>query len=166
MAGEMSGIGAMLGGFLQMLQLGMETDAERTNLERAQRTAEDNAALASGAAADAVRRGNYQGGLIRLKGTQYGAQMQSAYQGGGVDATVGTPADNAAYISASAEQDAQVAENNAMREAFGFKVQKKRFQSEAGYARSAHGGVEARAAIKASAIGLNTIGSVAGTQGR
>lgn len=157
--------GGIIGGFIQQLAIGLQWNAESTAINQRIRTAQDNADAAASASADAIARGNREGGLLRLRASQYGAQVQSAYQGGGVDPTVGTPASNAAYIEASGEQDAQTAANNAWREAFGYKKQQTRFTAERDAARREYDSAALSYALTSTGSAVKTVGSVAGMAG-
>lgn len=89
------------------------------------------AALRSDAlAVDALRRGSFLGGLKRMEGSRTIAQQQVAYANSGVDSTVGTPAQMAGSTRLISEFDAQVAQNNAAREALGHATTADQYRDE------------------------------------
>lgn len=94
-----------------------------------------NAKLADAAAADAIARGTREAGKQRLEGGQLIARQRVAYANSGVDATVGTPATVMENTRATTELDAQTLQNNAAREAWGFKAKAAEFRKEAGLER-------------------------------
>lgn len=91
---------------------------------------DQNAQIASAASADAMRRGNIQAGLLRIKGAQQVSGMNVSYAASGVDENSGTAAGMQAYAAGVNEYDAQQVANNAAREAWGFKTQASRFQAQ------------------------------------
>ncbi|MFA5943194.1 MAG: hypothetical protein WC876_01870 [Candidatus Thermoplasmatota archaeon] len=91
----------------------------------------DNQALANRAAADAIARGNQDAGRTRMATTQLIARQKVAFAASGVDPTVGTPADVAASTAMFGELKAKTDENNAAREAFGFKTYGLKYQQQA-----------------------------------
>lgn len=93
--------------------------------------ARDNRAMAEKAAQDAMMRGYREAGLARMGATQMVEAQKVASAASGVDPTYGTPAQNAGATRAVAEFDALVLENNAAREAWGFKKQGAKFNAAA-----------------------------------
>jgi hypothetical protein len=91
----------------------------------------DNQALANRAAADAIARGNQEAGRTRMETTQLLARQKVAFAASGVDASVGTPADVAASTAMFGELKAKTEENNAAREAFGYKTYGLKYQQQA-----------------------------------
>ena len=91
-----------------------------------------NTELANAAAADALQRGAADAGQMRQAGAQLAARQAVAYANSGVDASVGTAANVQASAAAQAELEAKTLENNAMREAFGYKKHGLDFQTQAG----------------------------------
>ena len=91
-----------------------------------------NIQLANDAADDAVRRGQKEAGGMREAGTQLAARQAVAYSNSGVDASSGTPADVIASTSTNSELDALTTENNAAREALGYKKHGIQWQAQAG----------------------------------
>lgn len=108
----------------------LAADARTKAAEYSWSLLDQNAALAASASANAIERGNIQAGIARMQGSQAVAQQSVAYAGGGVDENEGTPAVNAEATAAVAELDAQTAQNNAAREAWGFRTQETRFQNQ------------------------------------
>lgn len=100
------------------------------------RQADRNTAISNAAAADALQRGGQEAGATRQAGSQVAAQQRVAYANSGVDANVGTAANVQAGTKALAELDAQVVENNAAREAWGYKQHGLDYQTQAGLSAS------------------------------
>lgn len=85
-----------------------------------QAVAERNAKMQENQATDARARGVVAGEEQRDRARQVGAQQATALAGSGLDISSGTSLDLFAETATLGEYDAQVAENNAAREAFGF----------------------------------------------
>lgn len=85
------------------------------------RDAQANIEIARYARVDAIARGAQAAGFARMEGTRVVARQRIAFAAGGIDVTVGTPADVATSTAMMAELDAQTLQNNAAREAWGFK---------------------------------------------
>lgn len=117
--------GAAVQGILGVDSLVQEGQADR-------KQSEANIALANDAANDARRRGVEEAGAIRNAGGQLQQAQAFAYANSGVDTSVGTAANVIASTAAAAERDAVTAENNAMREAWGYKKHGIQFQQQAG----------------------------------
>lgn len=130
MGSAISGGSDVFSNILSFFGNALAWDAKSKALQTDMQTADENAQLAAAASADAIRRGEIESAKLRIRGTQANSQLQAAYAAGGVDATVGTPADIQEYGAAVTQLDAQTAENNAWREAFGFKKQKQAFERE------------------------------------
>lgn len=122
--------------------------------QRAIAEAQENKKLAQDAAADAVDRGRRESGRTRMEGSNVVASQNVAYSNSGVDAKVGTPTHVMADTAAISELDARVQENNAAREAWGFKRYGLKYQQQAGLE-------AARGSNKAAATALTGLGGVA-----
>ena len=96
---------------------------------------ESNAALADASAADAYQRGATTEGKVRMRGGQMEAAQKADFAASGVDVHSGSVADVVGSTGAISELDAQIAKNNAAREAFGFKTQASNLRQQAGYLR-------------------------------
>lgn len=83
---------------------------------------ESNARMAEAAAADAMTKMMYAESQARMKGSFVIGQQKVAYAGAGVLLGVGSPAGAEAQTRAMSELDAMVISNNAMREAYGFRM--------------------------------------------
>lgn len=81
-----------------------------------------NQKLADDAAVDALDRGRLEAGFTRAAGTQLQSSQRVAYQASGVDQSFGTAANVQADTAAHIELQARTIENNAAREAWGFKT--------------------------------------------
>lgn len=112
-------------GWIAGIMQGVGTVNEMTDNARstqlAVEEAKDNKSMALDAAADAVARGNREAALVRLQGSRLAGQQRVAYAASGVDATSGTPVDVMADSRLVSEMDAQQLQNNAAREAWGFR---------------------------------------------
>jgi hypothetical protein len=98
-------------------------------------TLESNAALAEAARADSLARGGQEAGRIRTRGTQTEASQTADYSASGVSVKSGSAVDVGASTEAVSELDAELAKNNAMREAFGYESQASNFRRQAAYTR-------------------------------
>lgn len=81
----------------------------------------ENDQLAAIAGRDAMARGSRESSLVRTRGTQLIESQRVGYAASGVDAGQGTPTDVAAQTRYFSELDAKTVDNNAAREAWGFK---------------------------------------------
>ena len=117
----------------------------------AKKQADANTAMANEAASDALARGARDAGALRMAGSQVAARQMVAFANSGVDATVGTAANVQAGTKANAELEALTTENNAAREAFGYKKHGLDFQAQAG--------------INASRTNREIAGTILGTAG-
>jgi hypothetical protein len=106
-----------------LVGLGFNLVGQAQESAAARREALENKKLADAAAADAMARGYREAGLARAAGAQNVAAQTVAAAASGVDPTVGTPAQVAAGSAALSALDAATLENNAAREAWGFKTQ-------------------------------------------
>lgn len=120
-----------------------------------QKEAQRNIALANDAAADAVRRGGVVAGAARTAGSQLEGRQKVAYTAGGVDASVGTAADVRAETVSRSELDALTLENNAAREAWGYKAHGAAFATQAGINASRNAREIAGGVIGAVGAGVN-----------
>lgn len=92
---------------------------------------ESNAVIAERAATDAMARGAVAEGRARLRGGLLQGHQRAQYAAAGVDVSSGSPLDVVASTAATTELDAEIARNNAMREAWGYKEQAKKFRRKA-----------------------------------
>lgn len=121
--------GAILSSLFGMASLASKADAEHNagfsnalELERAAR-------MADAQSVDALSRGNLLAGQQRMKGTSLMRRQKVAYANSGVTAD-GTPSqalDSSQFFS---EYDAQNLQNNAVREAFGFKEVGRKYRAQ------------------------------------
>lgn len=146
-----------MGYLIQMVGMFAELTANQESAMQSEVQSRENTALANTAAADAVARGNREAGIIRSKGTQLAGQQKMAYVAGGVDPTVGSAAQVASDSRYYAELDAQTAENNAAREAWGYRRYGLQFQTQAGINAS-------KAANQQTATILGGVGSLANSR--
>jgi hypothetical protein len=98
-------------------------------------TMESNAALAEAARSDALARGGQEAGRARTRGTQTEASQTADYSASGVSVKSGSAVDVGSSTEAVSELDAELAKNNAMREAFGYESQASNFRRQAQYTR-------------------------------
>lgn len=108
---------AILSGVSTVNQISKDADATKAAVAQAA----DNQRLAEDAAADATARGGQLAGRARMQGSQLVGAQKVGYANSGVDSTVGTPADVAGQTRMMSELDAKTMENNAAREAWGFR---------------------------------------------
>jgi hypothetical protein len=132
-----------------------EISADVKATQKAIAEAQDNKKLALEAAADAIDRGNRESGRTRMEGSRLVAAQNVAYANSGVDASVGTPVRVMADTAALSELDAKTQENNAAREAWGFKRYGLKYQAQAGLE-------AARGSNKITATALTGAGRAAG----
>jgi hypothetical protein len=106
---------------LALPQAAMANDAEHkafdTNYEQMRRArlgADMNAV-------DALQQGGIAAGQQRMRGSQVIGAQKAAYAASGVDVSSGTPAEQQASTALTAELNAQNAENNAVRQALGYR---------------------------------------------
>lgn len=109
--------------------LGVDSGIQQGKQDRKQ--ADANTAAANDAATESLRRGALEAGQVRSEGSQLQAKQNVAYANSGVDATVGTAATVQAATKSKAELDALTVENNAAREAWGYKAHGIAFQTQA-----------------------------------
>jgi hypothetical protein len=114
-------------------------DASIVEGQAAKRQADRNTQQANEAATDAINRGVLEAGGARMAGTAMAARQAVAYSASGVDETVGTAANVQLATRAAAELEALTAENNAAREAWGYKKHGMDFQTQAGIDASRRG---------------------------
>jgi hypothetical protein len=143
-----AGIAISVGGTLLKL-LGEGQESHRTRTE-----ALENKRQAYLAATDAEARGRQEAGGLRTQATQLLAKQRVAYANSGVDSTVGTPANVQAATAGVAELDARTIENNAAREAWGFRQEGEKFQRAAN-------AESARAPLRAAGTVLGGVGQAA-----
>lgn len=79
---------------------------------------------AEGNRAQALVKGTYDAGKLRMEGSALQARQNTAYAGSGVNPNVGTAAQVQRNTALGADLDAKVVENNAAREALGYKIQR------------------------------------------
>lgn len=104
-----------------LIGLGLSLAGQAEESKGAQSQAKENERLAKLAAADALQRGGREAGYTRMAGAQLLSEQKVAAAVSGADPTVGTPAQVQAGSRALVELEARTQENNAAREAWGFK---------------------------------------------
>lgn len=82
------------------------------------------------AAVDALRRGTFLGGTVRMQGSRTLAQQRVGYEVSGVDSGVGTPLQVADSSRMMSELDASTVRNNAAREALGHRTTASQYQNQ------------------------------------
>lgn len=117
-----------------------------------------NAVLAEAAADDALQRGTQRAWFRRMAGVRRTAAQTVQFAHSGVDVSSGTPATVISQTAMISELDAKVQENNAYREALGYRRQAAAFRSQAS---------EQERAARFNAIGalVGGAGKIAGSQG-
>lgn len=112
------------------LQGGMEQQAAFEEFGAETKKNAYNKSLTQLAERDALAKGNYEAGMQRIAGAQLAAKQKVAYANSGVDTTVGTPAEVIASTEQFSEMDAQQIQNNAAREAWGYREKGKQIDDE------------------------------------
>lgn len=82
-----------------------------------------NARIADINAEDATARGTREAGIIRRRAKQISGSQRAAYSGQGVDVNTGTAAAIQDETRAMSEEDILTAQNNAWREAWGYRAE-------------------------------------------
>lgn len=117
------GIMALAGLTSQLVGAGVSAGAAKAEAAEASRNLRLQALLSNRQAMDAVRRGQYEAGLQRMKGSLAIGAQRAAAGASGVDSSSGTAAAVYEDTRAMAELDALTTANNAAREAWGYQVQ-------------------------------------------
>lgn len=107
---------------------------------------EGNARVADRAAADAVDRGALAEGKVKLQGGALEAHQRQQFAASGVDVQSGSAVDVVSGTAMMTELEAQIAKNNAGREAWGYRTQAGQFRTQAKNARDS-GDVQAIGSI-------------------
>jgi hypothetical protein len=102
--------------------LGFQLRANEQQAQAQDQQNKQNLQMANDAAGDALRRGQQDESKIRMQGGKLADAQHTAYANSGIDASSGTAADVQAETRATTEFDARTAQNNAAREAWGFKT--------------------------------------------
>lgn len=110
----------MLGGFITGV-FNMYAMGEEYNLKMDESL--ENEKTARRAASDAILRGRYQGFSRRLQGSQLEGQQRLAYANSGVSLSSASAQATMATSQIMTEMDVLTIENNAAREALGFRKQ-------------------------------------------
>ncbi|GAA0567440.1 hypothetical protein ACFQH5_15670 [Halomonas salifodinae] len=113
---------AYIAGGLQLAQGVAGYQQARAQGKYQQAVAEQNARAQEQQAQDARARGVVAGEEQRDRARQVGARQATGLAASGLDISSGTSLDLFAETATLGEYDAQVAENNAYREAFGFQT--------------------------------------------
>lgn len=109
------------------IQAYSQYEAGQANAAAARR----NAFLAGAAADDALQRGVQRAMFRRMAGVRRTAAQTVQFAHAGVDVSSGTPAATISQTAMISELDAKVQENNAYREALGYRRQATAFRSQA-----------------------------------
>lgn len=118
------GIGALVGGtILDIYGRNKSAAAANTAAKSAAAQHEFNARVADLQAEDALLRGAEQEQQFRTQVRQLIGRQRAGYAAQGVDVGVGSPVDVAGDTAYLGELDALTARNNAMREAWGYRVE-------------------------------------------
>jgi hypothetical protein len=120
--------------------------------EEAAKVAQRNKLAAERAASDAIARGEVQAGQIRTRASQMIGEQRAGFAAMGIDASTGSAAEIQGMTRVLSEYDARLTENNAAREAWGYRVEGKNFSAQAA-ASSAAGDNQALATILGGAGG-------------
>lgn len=118
----MAGSSSLIMGVNSVGQGIMGAQAQATQGEYQRRTAEMNARLADIQATDALGRGDKAAAALRYKGKQFMGAQRSNLVAQGIKIDSGTAAVVQENTRSAIEQDTMTIQNNAWREAWGFKV--------------------------------------------
>lgn len=130
--------------------------SQKSGLRYQAEAAEINAVTAERQAAAAMERGQFQVNQVRRGAADAKGTARQTYARNGVDLTVGTPADVLTGIDMLSEIDAQQAEVNALREAWGYKTSAENERSEARAARATASAISPGLAAATSLLGSAT----------
>lgn len=132
-AGAASGIASGVTSFLTAYD---QSEAQKLQGEFQAYQFTQNKKLAEIAAADAIERGDYQAGQVRLQGRQLKGQQRVAYAAQGIDPNTGSAAQVQGDTERFTELDALMVKNNAWKEAWGYKMDALNSQGKAAFALS------------------------------
>lgn len=127
---------AFLGIALAAVGVGLSIYGQRKQDKAERKVANQNQEIAEAQAQDALDRGREAEQEARLAGRQVIGAQRAGFAGQGVVLDEGTPLEIQLQTVAQAERDALTERNNAMREAWGFRVQRDQFGAHAAAIRS------------------------------
>lgn len=130
--------------------------SQRSGLRYQAEAADLNAALAERQAAVAMEQGQFQVNQVRRGAAQTKGTAIQTYARNGIDLSVGTPADVLTSIDVLSEADAQQAEINALRQAWGYRTSAENERSQARSARSTASAISPGLAAATSLLGSAT----------
>lgn len=110
---------------------GLSLIANEQETQAKEKEAIENARMAQRAAVDALQRGAREAGQSRIETSRLVAQERVAYANSGVDASSGTAAAVQVDTRVLGELDAKTLQNNAMREAWGFRTYGIKYRDQA-----------------------------------
>lgn len=145
-----------VGGGLSAVSAFGAAASQRSGLRYQAEAAELNAVTAERQAAAAMERGQFQVNQVRRAGSQAKGTAVQQYAKDGVDLTAGTPAEVLTSIDILSEQDAQQAEINAIREAWGYRTSAENERSQARSARATASAISPGMAAATSLLGTAT----------
>lgn len=156
------GMSALSGG---MNALGAYTSARQTRdtLDYQAQLADINAGLSEQAAQAELQRGQREERSVRLRTAQLKSTQRTALAANGVDLGEGSARDILTSTDVMGEADANTAAANAVRAAWGYRVQGSNYQSEARVKRAQADGINPMFAASTSLLGSAT--NVAGMWG-
>lgn len=126
--------------------------AEQQAAEANAQTAEWNAGIADLAGGDALARGGVMAGRVKMEGAILAGRQKAALASSGVDVQSGSAVDVQESSAGLNALDALTVQNNAAREAWGYKVQAAQFRRQAKVLR-ATGSARMTGAILGGAVG-------------
>lgn len=115
----------------QVAALGFQLRGDEAEARAKDKESVENTGMAIEAATDAHNRGAEEAGRQRVQGAQLVARQKVAYANSGVDSSVGTAAAVQSSTQQLSEVDAKTIENNATREAWGYRKHGLKFQQQA-----------------------------------
>lgn len=122
-----SGVSSVAGGIAQ-------SQAAKGQAEYSSRMADLNAQIADFQAEDAIQRGNREANSVRRQASEALGEQKVNLAAQGIDIGVGSAAQTQQDTLLLGEHDAMTVQNNATREAFGFKVQAADYRAKGKFA--------------------------------
>ena len=130
--------------------------SQRSGLRYQAEASDLNAALAERQAAVAMEQGQFQVNQVRRGAAQTKGTAIQTYAKNGIDLSVGTPADVLTSIDVLSEADAQQAEINALRSAWGYRTSAENERSEARSSRATASAISPGMTVATSLLGSAT----------
>lgn len=141
------------GMFSNMIGSFFAADTQKYQLKTQAIIADTNARIAEMGAESALMQGNYEIGALTMKAGQLKSSQRAALAANGVDLGVGNAAETLASTEIMKEIDKNTATANAIRSAWGYRMQGTNFKNEALAARNTAGAISPWMAAGSSLLG-------------